>query len=465
MDLAACSATQLLELYRHGLASPVDATKAVLQRIEQHNEALVAFRMVDPDLALESARASERRWRDHAPLGLLDGVPVSIKDLILTRGWATLRGSMTVDPVQPWDIDAPSTARLRESGAVLLGKTTTPEFGCKGVTDSYLTGISRNPWNLRHSPGGSSGGAAAAVAARMGPLALGTDGAGSIRIPSAFCGVAGMKASFGRVPAWPSSVFGTLAHVGPHARTIEDLALALTVLARPDTRDWTSLPPEGADYRIGIHDGVVGLRIAFSPTLGYAQVDSEIAAATRQCAQHLYALGAHVDEVDPGFEDPLDLICGLWFLGSATLLSGLTCDQALRMDPFLRWQAEQGARLTGLEVNRLHQRRADLGVRMRQFHERYDMLLSPAVAVQAPLARETGSETSFDAALFLGWTPFSYPFNLTMQPACVLPCGLSRAGLPMSVQLVGPMHADRLVLRTARALESTLPGLPEPPLS
>jgi aspartyl-tRNA(Asn)/glutamyl-tRNA(Gln) amidotransferase subunit A len=464
-DLAACSALELLHLYRQGRASPVEATEAVLARIRRHNPAINAFRLVDENGALEQARASEERWQRRAPKGLLDGVPVSIKDLILTRGWSTLRGSLSVDANQPWDVDAPSTARLREHGAVLLGKTTTPEFGCKGVTDSYLTGVSRNPWNLERSPGGSSGGSAAAVAAGMGPLALGTDGAGSIRIPSAFCGVVGHKASFGRVPAWPGSPFGSLSHVGPHARTVDDTALLLTVLAEPDARDWTSLPFEARDYRIGIAAGVRGLRVAYSPTLGYARVDPEVAAAVQRCAQLLEEAGATVETLDPGFEDPLDLICSLWYLGAATLVDGIKAELRSGLDPFLLWQAEQGRRLGAVEVNRVHMRRAELGSRMRQFHQNVDLLLTPAVAVPALMAEPTGGVPDTGPAEFLGWTPFSYPFNLTQQPALSLPCGLTRSGLPVGAQLVGPMYGDALVLQAARTLEALLPAWGAPPLA
>ena len=203
-------------------------------------------------------------------MGPLDGVPVSIKDILLTRGWPTLRGSKTVDPAGPWIDDAPAVARLRESGAVLLGKNTTPEFGWKGVTDSPLTGITRNPWNPAKTPGGSSGGGAAAVAAGMGPLTLGTDGGGSIRIPCAFTGLFGLKPSFGRVPAWPLSPFGTVAHIGPMTRSVHDAALLLNVVSQPDARDWLALPADARDYLEGLDDGVRGWRIAYSADLGYA---------------------------------------------------------------------------------------------------------------------------------------------------------------------------------------------------
>ena len=223
------TATEMLAEFEAGRLSPVEATRAVLDRIEAANDAVNAYCLVDEERALAAAKAAQERWRRGEPHGLLDGVPVSIKDILLTKGWPTLRGSKTVDPAGPWTDDAPAVARLRESGAVLVGKNTTPEFGWKGVTDSPLTGVTRNPWDPSKTPGGSSGGGAAAVASGMGPLTIGTDGGGSIRIPCAFTGLFGLKPSFGRVPAWPLSPFGTVAHLGPMSRTVGDAALLLNV--------------------------------------------------------------------------------------------------------------------------------------------------------------------------------------------------------------------------------------------
>ena len=466
-DLTQCTAHELLALYRSGQASPVEATQAVFARIERLNPQLNAFCLVDADAALSAARASESRWQAHrqsgASVGELDGVPTSIKDLILTRGWPTLRGSRTIDPSQPWDVDAPATARLREAGAVLLGKTTTPEFGCKGETNSPATGITRNPWNTAHTPGGSSGGAAAAVAAGLGPLAVGTDGAGSVRIPAAFCGNVGLKPSFGRVPAYPLSPFGSVAHLGPHTLSVRDAALMMNVLKKPDARDWTSLPPEASDYTVGLEDGICGLRIAYSPTLGYAKnVHPEIAAAVDAAVRQLQALGAQVEQVDPGFDDPLEITTGLWFLGAHTVWSGLTAAQQAVTDPDFRAEAELGAQLSAAQVQQLHLRRGVLGSQMRQFMQRYDLLVTPSVAVPAFEARPAGT-VPMDPQAMLGWTPFSYPFNLTQQPAITVPCGLTRAGLPMGLQIVGPMFGDALVLRAARAYESVQP-VPRPRL-
>ena len=455
--LTELTATELLALYRSGQASPVEATRAVLERIERLNPRLNAFCLVDADAALASARASELRWRSGAPLGALDGVPVSIKDLILTRGWPTLRGSQTIAAGQPWDIDAPVSARLREAGAVLIGKTCTPEFGCKGETNSPRTGITRNPWNPAKTSGGSSGGTAAAVAAGLGPLSVGTDGAGSVRIPAAFCGHVGMKPSFGRVPAYPLSPFGTVSHLGPHANSVRDAALMLNVMKQPDARDWTSLPYDARDYLVGLEDGVRGLRVAFSPELGYAKnVQPQVAAAVAAGAQRLAELGAHVELQDPGIEDPLPISIGLWFAGAWTIWNTLTSEQQAVTDPDFRAEAELGSAISGLELQQLALARGALGSHLRQFMQRWDLLVTPSVAVPAFDARAAGHSPLSPQAM-LGWTPFSYPFNLTQQPAITVPCGLTDDGLPIGLQIVGPMFGDAIVLRAARAFESTQP--------
>ena len=455
-DLCSLSATDLLRLYRTRKASPVEATRAVLARIEKLNPKLNCFCLVDSKSALASAKASETRWRKGEPSGLLDGVPVSIKDLLLTKGWPTLRGSRTIHPKGPWNDDAPAVARLREHGAVLVGKTTTPEFGWKGVTDNSLTGITRNPWNPKLTPGGSSGGSSAAVAAGMGPLSVGTDGGGSIRIPCAFTGLFGLKASFGRVPAWPLSPFGTVAHVGPITRTVTDAALMMNVLALPDTRDSTALPPDPRDYRVGLDDGVKGLRIAYSPDLGYADVDPEIAALVRKATKRFEELGAHVEEAHPGFDNVLPMFTTHWFAGAAVLFRAFGPEQVKLVDAGLRDVARQGAKIRMLDYLDAVLKRGQLTGLMNRFHEKYDLLLTPTL----PLAAfEAGKEVSnlLKEKRWTDWTPFSYPFNLTQQPAASVPCGLTRKGLPVGLHIVGPRYADALVLRAARAYESTEP--------
>lgn len=461
-DLTHFTAGHLVDHYRRGEASPVEATQAVLDRLERIDPTLNAFCHIAGDEALASATASEARWRIGEPTGPIDGVPTSIKDLILTKGWPTRRGSRTIDVNQAWDVDAPAAARLRAAGAVLIGKTTTPEFGCKGETNSPLTGITRNPWDTAKTSGGSSGGTAAAVASGLGPLSVGSDGAGSIRIPAAFCGNFGFKPSFGRVPAYPLSPFGTVSHLGPHTMSVRDAALMMNVLARPDPRDWTSLPPSETDYTDSLENGIVGWRVAFSPTLGYAKVDREIADAVATAVADLAHAGAIVEEVDPGFDDPLEITTGLWFTGSWTLWNTLTADQQAITDPDFAAQAELGATLTSLEVQRLMLRRGELGSMMRQFMTNFDLLATPSVAVP-PFEATPPAHRPMTPESMLGWTPFSYPFNLTQQPACTIPCGFTSSGLPIGLQLVGPMFADALVLQAARAYEQ-LHAIPRPPL-
>jgi aspartyl-tRNA(Asn)/glutamyl-tRNA(Gln) amidotransferase subunit A len=463
IDPAALNAVELLALYRRRRLSPVEATEAVLARVERFDPAVNAFCLVDAERALTAARASEARWHRGQPQGLLDGVPATIKDIVLTRGWPTLRGSRAIAPDQPWKEDAPATARLREHGAVLVGKTTTPEFGWKAVTDSALTGVTRNPWNLALTPGGSSGGAAAACALGMGALHLGTDGGGSIRIPASFSGIFGLKPSFGRVPAAPLSPFGTVAHLGPMTRCVADAALMLNVLALPDARDWLALPYDGRDYRVGLEDGVRGLRIAFSPDLGHAAVASEVARLVADAAQVFVELGARVEQVDPGFGDLSDVFRCHWYVGAANLLRGFSAEQHSGMDPGLQEIAAEGAATSLMDHLAAVGRRGDLGVALRRFHESFDLLLTPSVPIVAFAAGQERPEPDRQRR-WVDWAPFSFPFNLSQQPAASVPCGLTAAGLPVGLQIVGPMHADALVLQAARAFESARPWtLPEAP--
>jgi aspartyl-tRNA(Asn)/glutamyl-tRNA(Gln) amidotransferase subunit A len=455
-DLWALTATELVDAFRKKTLSPVEVTAAVLKRIEALNPVFNAFNLVAAQEALQQAKASEARWLSGQPRGLLDGVPVSIKDLILTKGWPTLRGSKTIDSKGPWNDDAPATARLREHGAVLLGKTTTPEFGWKGVCDSPLTGITRNPWNKAKTPGGSSGGAAAAVASGMGPLAVGTDGGGSIRIPCAFTGLFGIKASFGRVPAWPLSPFGTVAHVGPMTRSVADAALMLNVLALPDARDWHALPFEPRDWRTGLDQGVADLRIAYSPDLGYAKVDAEVAAIVKNAVQVLQDLGAKVEEKTPGFEDPAALFMTHWFSGAAFLLKGIAKDKHKLIDPGLLEMAAQGEKVTAHDFLDAQLKRGALGAHMNLFHRDYDLLVTPTLSIAAFDAGKEVADKMLQSR-WTDWTPFTFPFNLTQQPAASIPCGLTKAGLPVGLHLVGPRYADALVLRAARAFETVRP--------
>ncbi len=443
--------------------SPVDVTEACLARIEALDAEINAFCLVEPESSRKQAEDSEQRWMEGAPLSPLDGVPVAIKDLLLAKGWPTRRGSLTVDPKGPWDADAPSVARLREAGAVLIGKTTTPEFGWKGSTDSPLTGITRNPWNKAKTPGGSSGGSAAALAARFAPLALGTDGGGSIRIPACFSGVFGLKPSFGRVPAYPLSPFGTVAHVGPMSRTVLDCAMLLNVIAKPDARDWHALPYAPTDYAAELESGVKGKRIAFSPRLGYVtRVVPEVEALVAAAAKRFEGLGAQVEQVDPPGGDVGEIFRTLWWAGAAFLLGDLPETKKAQLDPGLRNMAEEGAHISTKQYLSANAARGAFASAMRQFMEGYDFLLTPAVATPAFDVGQI-SPMDEDGKAWMTWTPFSFPFNLTQQPAASIPCGFTGAGLPVGLQVAGRMFDDAGVLAACAAYELADPHFDKTP--
>ena len=455
-ELALMSAQEMLQHYREGTLSPVETTRAALDAIDRHNERLNAFVLVDPEGALNAARESEKRWRLGVPRGWVDGVPTSIKDIILTKDWPTLRGSRTISAEQPWDEDAPCTARLREHGAVFLGKTTTPEFGWKGVTDSAHFGITRNPWNSDKTTGGSSGGAAAALASGMGALAIGTDGGGSIRIPAGFTGVFGIKATFGRVPAYPMSPFGTVAHVGPMTRTVGDAAVMLSVIAEPDPRDWYALPDDGADYSSDLESGVEGLKIAFAPTFGGFSVEPEIAELVQKAIAVFEDLGATVEQAEPNLAGAEDIFRRHWYAGAANLLSRFTDADRAQMDPGLQEIAQEGAGYTLPQYLNAVADREALGQAMNRFHAEFDLLVTPGLPIAAfDAGMECPAGSDFER--WFNWTPFTYPFNLTQQPAASVPCGLTGAGLPAAIQIVGPSYSDALVLRAARAYEMRHP--------
>ncbi|MFE5566666.1 amidase [Amycolatopsis japonica] len=450
------TASELVAAYATGELSPVEATQNALRVIEERDGETNAFCLVDADGALEQAKASEIRWRDGNPIGWLDGVPASIKDMFLTQGWPTLRGSRCIDPDQPWDVDSPVTARLRENGLVLLGKTTTPELAWKGVTDNTLTGITRNPVDPSTTAGGSSGGSAAAVAAGMGELSVGTDGGGSIRIPASFCGIVGLKPTHGRIPLFPASPFGPLSHAGPMARSVDDTALLLDVLAMPDYRDPAALAPPVSTYREAVRRDVRGLIAAYSPTLGYVDVDPEVAEIVKSAVQSLGDAGLHIEEADPGFADPKPAFDILWSTGAAKWLDTFPAGSETKVDPGLRKVWEFGKTFSASDYLGANAERAALGILMGEFHTRYDVLITPTLPIPA---FEAGHEVPPGSGLsgWPDWTPFTYPFNMTQQPAISVPAGRTSSGLPVGLQIVGPRHSDDLVLAVAKLLEEVRP--------
>lgn len=457
-DPALLPATDLLELYRTKRLSPVEAVTATLARIERFNGAVNAYCHLDRDGALAAAKASEQRWMAGSPVGLTDGVPLGVKDNIAVAGMPGRFGSKLTG-TEPQAFDAPAVARLKEHGAIVLGKTAMPEYGWKATSDSPLTGFTRNPWDTRMTTGGSSAGAVASAVLGMGALQLGTDGGGSIRIPAAFTGCFGLKPTRARVPAFPTSPLGTIAHHGPLTRTVADAALAMTVISAPDTRDvygWISSAP---DFSSGLDDGVRGLRVAYSPTLGFARrVHPEIASAVASAAKTFEDLGATVEEADPDIgSDPIETWNTFWWPSMLYQLQMFGDRWRELSDPALIEAAARSESVSIFDNIRAQLHRAQLHNVMARFHETYDLLLTPALPLPAFEVGDLVPRSGEWGTAWCDWAPFSYPFNLTTQPGASVPCGLTQSGLPIGLQIVGPIGDDALVLRASRAFEAARP--------
>ncbi len=456
-DLGYTPATQLLSLIRSKALSPVELCRAVLGRIERLNPRLNAFCAMTADTALDTARRAEQAVMRGEPLGPLHGLPFTIKDLAFTRGVRTMSGSFVFEH-RVTDVDAPFVRRLKEAGGVMIGKTTTPEFGWKALGDSPLTGITRNPWNPGMTSGGSSAGAAVAAAAGLGPVHQGSDGAGSIRIPSSFCGVYGFKPSYGRVPMWPVSNTDSSSHTGPVTRTVADAALMLAVMAGPDESDRTSLEGAPADYVGRLREGIKGLRVAWSPDLGGLPVDAEVAAVAKQAALSFQEMGVIVEEVTPRFADTYGVIRCMWNAHEAGNYGRYLPQWRDRMDPGLVAAIEDGLRYSAAEYVELRGRKLEYWDSVRPLFEAYDLLLTPSVSVTAfEVGRLNPAHFPQHAWDWFPWASFSYPFNFTGQPAASVPAGFTPSGMPVGLQIVGRRFADLTVLQASAAFEQARP--------
>jgi aspartyl-tRNA(Asn)/glutamyl-tRNA(Gln) amidotransferase subunit A len=464
-DLCWLSALELAAQIRAKKISPVEVVDAVLARIERVNPILNAFCTLTADEARDAAQAAEVSVMTGEELGPLHGVPVSIKDLLFTRRLLTTGGSRLFADHVPEE-DAVSVERLKGAGAIILGKTNTAEFGHKAVTDNPLFGITRNPWSPSLTPGGSSGGSAAAVAAGMGPLALGTDDGGSIRIPASFCGIYGLKPSFGRVPrgaGFPG--WETLSHTGPMTRTVRDAALVLDALAGPDDRDRFSLPADaGPSYLESCEGGLAGLSVAWSADLGHAIVDPEVAEICAKAAEDFEALGCHVEVVTPGWDDPEEIFRAIAPAEIFSAWGDRLEEGADRLDRSLVALLKYGEGITARQYLAATARRQEFWTEVQRFLARFDLLLTPTVAVPAfPVARPAVKEIDGRPVSPLGWIPFCFPFNLTGQPAASVPVGFTSAGLPVGLQIVGRRFADRTVLAASAAFEAAHPWVARRP--
>jgi aspartyl-tRNA(Asn)/glutamyl-tRNA(Gln) amidotransferase subunit A len=453
-ELCALTARELHTHYEAGSASPVDVMKAVLDCIDLFDPAVNAFCQIAGD-ALEMARASETRWQRGMSRGPLDGVPVSIKDNIAVAGLATRYGSRATSH-EPSQQDSPCVARLREAGAICFAKTTLPDFAHKIVTDSPLTGVTRNPWDLARTPGGSSGGAAAAVSLGMAPAAIGTDGGGSIRIPAAFTGTFGFKPSFGRVPHAPRGPFGLLSHVGPMTRCVDDAARLLTVISRPDSRDWYALPFDGSDYELALkcRPAPGGIRVACSHTLGLPVApEPDVHDGVTRAADAFRELGARVLLADPPGVARCNAIHAiLWPACCRQLVDGMT-DQGVALDMSLQKYAQAGDAVSRQMLLGALIDRGEVGAMINAFFEQHDIVICPVYPrVAMPLRDLTGSDELFPH--FTAWC------NQLGLPAASLYAGMTSTGLPIGIQIVGGRHADTLVLWASHVLELALGRAP-----
>ena len=467
-ELCWLSATELAAAIRRKKLSPVEVIGAVLSRIERLNPTLNAFCTVTADAARREARAAERAlMRKGARLGPLHGVPFSIKDLVITKGVRTTWGTRIYADHVPEE-DAPVVERLKAAGGILVGKTNTPMFGWIGATHNLLFGVTRSPWNPDRTPGGSSGGAGAAVAAGMAPLAIGTDGGGSIRIPASFSGIFGLKPSYGRVPTYPFSGAWSLSHAGPMTRTVADAALMLNVIAGPDERDQYSLPPSGVDYVKALRGSLKGLRVAWSSTLGFARVvDPEVLAVSERASRRFREFGCRLEAVDPRFPDPSQAWHVIFFGGIATRLASYLPDRTADIDPGLARIIAEALRWPSTKYVQAWFDRLSLWDSARKFFARYDLLLTPTVACPPfKVGLDNPTEIGGTPIQEYDWIPFTFPFNMTGQPAASVPCGFTRDGLPIGLQIVGRRFDDATVLRAAAAFEKAAPwtGI-RPPIS
>jgi aspartyl-tRNA(Asn)/glutamyl-tRNA(Gln) amidotransferase subunit A len=427
--------------------TPLEVAQATLARAEQVQERFNAFSLIDAAAALAMATESTARWRSGAPLSAIDGVPTTIKDIVWVKDRAIRFGSRTTS-TQPCTQDGPSVKRLRAAGAVFIGITTTPEFGWKAITESPLTGTTRNPWNPQMTPGGSSGGAVVAAATGAGVLHIGTDGGGSIRIPCSLTGVVGLKPTFGRVAAYPPSAFGTVAHIGPIARSADDAAAMLNVIAGRDIDDWNQgvgeLPP------LAWTDGVLkGARIGLWTTPPYGEVDSEVAAAVAKAAGTLENLGAHIEPIELPGEDLDEIFRIHWYAGAANRFAAVPADLAHLCDPGFVAVAKTGSAIPASALAAAQARRAAFGAAMDKLLAKLDFIVSPATPIPAFAAGpEVPGDVILDRSVNAG--SFAFPINLSQQPAVSTPCGLTAAGLPIGLQFVGARGADAKVLSAAR---------------
>jgi aspartyl-tRNA(Asn)/glutamyl-tRNA(Gln) amidotransferase subunit A len=459
-ELAFMSAVELAQNIRNKKVSSLEATENFFQRIDQLDSQLHSYLTLCRDQALADARAADAAVQEGTKLGPLHGVPISIKDLETTKGVVTTMGSAIFKDRVP-DMDSIVVERIKAAGAVILGKTNTPEFGQSGTTENKLGEPCRNPWNTDRTPGGSSGGAAAALAAGLCTLSMGTDGGGSVRIPASFTGLFGIKPTQGRVPRFggygrPSA--NHFSQSGPITRTVADSALLLQVIAGPDTRDITSIRETAPDFSANLSSGVSGMRLAWSSDLGYAAVDPEVVDITKQAAMKFIGLGANIDDAKLKLEDPFETFWNIFSTAAYTSYGHLLEEHRNDLSDIGLMSIEHGQQTTGADMSRAIYEVDRLGRRMEEFFDNFDLLLTPTMAVPAfPIDQRPSVIGGKTVDPFWGFLPFTYPINISGQTAASIPCGYSSDGMPIGLHIIGPKGSEAKVLQACAAFEAANP--------
>ena len=469
LEICRMPALKLRRAIKTKKISPVEVMDAVLARIGKINPKINAYCTLVPESARAEAKKAERKVMKGEPLGPLHGIPVSIKDLAFTKGIRTTGGSKMYENFVP-DQDSIFVERLKAAGAIILGKTNTPEFGWIGVTTNPVFGVSRNPWNTDCTTGGSSGGAAAAVAACLGPLAQGSDGGGSIRTPASFCGVYGLKTTFGRVPQSPGfpGLWEGFSVSGPITRTVADAALMLEVMAGYDERYFYSIPQKAPHYLAAVRGNlsINGMKVAWTRDMGYATVDTRVAKAIEKSAKVFARLGCNVEEAHPDAADPQPAFSTQVSAAVAAQLYDELPKWGDKFDPGLAAFVERSKDILARDYVKARMAHLEYWEKIRVFFNKYDLLLTPVLAVPAfPIGIYGPSEINGKKVTPIAWMPFTYPFNITGQPAASVPCGFTDDGLPIGLQVVGRKYDEMTVLKASAAFERAQPWADKyPPL-
>ena len=462
-ELWKCSILDILKGYKEKLFSPLELAKEIINKINKDNTKINAYVFFDEEVILEQATISTLNYEKNLLRGSLEGVPISIKDLIVTKNMPTNRGTLTSSLSSQSDYDAPVVKKLKQQGAIIIGKTASPEFGHKGTTQSLKYGNTNNPWNLDLNAGGSSGGSSAAVASGLGPASIGTDGGGSIRIPCSFCGLFGHKPTFGRIPAYPISPFGTIANLGPISRTVKDSGLIMNAIANSDIQDWHSLPNEKKDYTSYDGDLKKKYKIGYSKFWGMDKyfdtnlMESEVLEKIEESIRSLKKSGLEILEIDSinWPHNPLDVFLVMWQSGAANLARKISVKDSSNLESSFSNFVEKGKQYTMFDFMDAEAKRAENALHIKKIFRNVDAIVGPTLPV-LPFNSGQNVPAGFKEEQLFSWLPFTYPFNLTKNPASTINVNFSNSGLPIGLQIVADIYKDKTCFELAYYIEQTM---------